>query len=51
MSPGKKAERGSNGNLRESYRGGGTKLFLVVPDDVTRRNGYKCKVGRFRLDI
>lgn len=37
--------------LRESYRGGGTKLFLVVPDDVTRRNGDKCKVGRFRLDI
>jgi len=37
--------------LKGSYRKEGDSLFSRVCGDRTRRNGFKLKEGRFRLDI
>ena len=37
--------------LKGSYRKEGDRLFRRVCGDRTRRNGFKLKEGRFRLDV
>jgi len=37
--------------LKGAYRKNGEGLFTSVCSDRTRRNGFKLKKGRFRLDI
>ena len=37
--------------LKGDYKQEGNQLFTGVGSDRTRGNGFKCKEGRFRLDI
>jgi len=37
--------------LKEAYKRAGEGLFTTAWSDRTRSNGFKLKVGRFRLDI
>ena len=37
--------------LKGIYKHEGNQLFTQVDSDGTRENGFKVKVGRFRLDI
>jgi len=37
--------------LKRSYRKGGNRLFSRICGDRARRNGFKLKERRFRLDI
>jgi len=37
--------------LKGAYRKGGENLFIRACCDRTRRNGFKLREGRFRLDI
>lgn len=39
------------GCLKSKYKDDRAKLFLVVPEDITRGNGHTRQMGRFRLAI
>lgn len=35
-------------SLKENCRGGGSKVFLAVPGDTTRKKGHKLHIERFK---